>query len=65
MGFGFKRQPSTPAPSSTLAACAADYQANRHKRDRDSNRDDANVRAAASEAAASRTVDSNRRGRRS
>lgn len=65
MGFGFKRQPN-PAPSSTLADCAADYAAAAaHRRDLLSNRDDANVRANASEAAASRTTDNTRRGWRS
>lgn len=55
MGFR-NRKPAASAPSGLLAQCAADYaNAEAHRSDLLSNRDDANIRAAGSEAAASRT----------
>lgn len=60
MGF-LNRKPALDT-SGLIAQCAADYAAaEAHRSDLLSNRDDANVRAAGSEAAASRTTDNTRR----
>lgn len=61
----FKRKTEpTPASPSTLDQCAADYRSGRANRQQADN-GDANARAGASEAAASRTTDNTRRGWRS